>query len=98
MNSKKSYYSGIIILLLVIIYLMLVYKINNRNDVFMIIVGLLVFLTGFLSIYGTIQAFKSINEPNTREKIIGMVVNGSMFLLFSYIIIANITDVFKLFS
>ncbi|OSY88416.1 hypothetical protein WH52_06560 [Tenacibaculum holothuriorum] len=98
MNSKKSYYSGIIILLLIIIYLMLAYKVNNRNDIFLVIVGLLVFVIGFLSMYGTIQSFKGLKEPNTVYKVVGMIINGSVFLLFSYIILANVGDVIKLFS
>jgi uncharacterized membrane protein len=48
-----------------------------------------------LSTLGFIFALRSIKEKNSIKKIVGMLINFAMFLLFVSVIVANVLDIYR---
>lgn len=62
------------------------------------ILGLLVFFSGFFAIFGSVNSLKSLKEPNSTPKILAMVVNFTIAILFGLILALNVWDMIKAFA
>ena len=95
-NSHKGFKYGILGIGLILILIILTQLLNTlKSDFVSILIGLLVFAVGIISIIGLIVSLKGIKEPNTAKKIIGIIVNFGIVILFMSVIITNIYDIYK---
>ncbi len=62
------------------------------------IIGLLTISAGIISIVGLINSLKGVNDSNTYKKVIGLILNIGITLLFIYVIAANVSDLYKYFT
>ena len=97
--SRAGFYYGIIsvgILVagIVIIQLNLLYEVDFGSA----LIGLLFMAGGFMGVLGLFKSISGIKEPNTPQKIIGILMNGGIVLLFAGVIIANIIDIYRAFA
>ncbi|WP_028284039.1 hypothetical protein [Olleya marilimosa] len=98
-NSHKGFKFGIIGIGLILILIILTQLLHTQiSDIASILIGLLTFAVGIVSIIGFIKSLKGIKEPNTAKKIIGIIINFAIVILFISVIIANIYDINKALS
>ena len=98
-NSHKGFKFGLISLIGFFgIIIITKYLNNSTNDLISVIIGFLTLSIGVISIIGIINAIKGLKEPNTLKKIIGLVLNFGFVSFFLFVIFANLSDVYRLFS
>lgn len=100
-NSQKSFRYAMINLSLVaaiVVTSFVMVFLRFYSEGLSVVIGLLVFAIGILSVIGSICAFGGWNEPRSVKKTIGMVLNLAFLGLFLSVIIANIIDLYKAFS
>ena len=96
LNSHKGFKYGILGIGLILVLIILTQLLNTLiSDFASILIGLLTFAVGIISIIGFIKSIKGIKEPNTAKKIIGIIINFGIVILFLSVIIANIYDIYK---
>lgn len=99
LNSHKGFKYGILGIGLILTIIALTQLLNTlKSDFASILIGLLVFAVGIVSIIGFIKSIKGFKEPNTAKKIIGIILNFGIAILFMSVIIANIYDIYKAFT
>ena len=98
-NSHNGFKYGIIGLLLIVTMIIMSKTLNNLNsNSSSIIIGLLTIGAGIISIIGLIKSLRGIKEPNTFKKIIGIIINLGIVMLFIYVIAANVSDLYNTFG
>ncbi|RZJ64313.1 MAG: hypothetical protein EOO50_16055 [Flavobacterium sp.] len=65
------------------------------NEIFTAIGGILLIV---FIVFGFSHALRSIKEPNNASKILGLIANGLLFLVFAVLVIANVIDIVKAFG
>ncbi len=98
-NSHKGFNYGILGSLLIVIMVIITKSLHNLNsDTSSMIIGLLTISAGIISIVGLINSLKGVNDSNTYKKVIGLILNIGITLLFIYVIAANVSDLYKYFT
>ncbi len=94
-NSHKGFKHGVLGIGLILLLIVLT-QITHlfKSDFGSLLIGLLTFAVGIISIIGFIKSLKGIKEPNTAKKIIGIVINFGIIMLFLSAIVANIYDIY----
>lgn len=94
-NSIKAYYCGVSALALLLLLILLV-SIQHFFPFSLAFVFTLIELSFMaLFILGNVYTAKSLREPYSVKKIIGIVLNGLYTLLFLGLILANILDIYR---
>lgn len=93
-SNKGFKYCIIGISLIFILVLVLLITSPNVSDFESLLIGFLVFTLGIISIIGLLASIKGLKEPNTVKKIIGLIFNFGIVLLFLAVIIGNIYDIY----
>ena len=95
-NSNRGFTFGMLSIGFIVLIVLIVQFFDVNNSYYIsLLIGLIVFLVGVLSIIGLIYSVKSIKEPNTAKKIIGLTINLTIVILFISIIITNLYDVYN---
>ncbi|AXP79632.1 hypothetical protein CJ739_535 [Mariniflexile rhizosphaerae] len=95
-NSHSGFKYGITELGLIIILVVLTQFLDSQNsDIYSILIGLLTFVIGIVSIIGLAKSLRGLKEPNTLKKIIGIIINFGIVTLFIFVIISNILDIYN---
>jgi len=94
-STKSFKYSIVASILLISLIISINIFQNFNSDTSSITIGLIVIAIGYTSIMGLIYTLRGIKEPNTAKKIIGLLVNFSIALLFIYVIVGNIIDIYR---
>ena len=98
-NSNKSFEYAILGVGLILVIIILTILLNtSKYDFISLLIGLLTFVIGIIGVIGSIVSIKGLKEPNTVKKIIGIILNFGIVILFLSVIIANIYDMYKAFS
>ena len=88
-NSSKSFILAILsFTLIVVVILLLVTAKYIKIPAF--IIGVAIVIAGLVSIAGLIYGFKSVKESNSVRKIISLIYNGFVLLLFIAFIIGDL--------
>ncbi len=96
-NILKSFKLAIINLVLVCNIVIASY-LSKANPIFSTIIGLLSLIIIILSVIGLINSLKSIREPNSTKKMIGLIFNITLVAAGLFLIIGNIIDVVRVFK
>jgi len=98
-NSHLGFRHGIISLALIVVLIVLTQtsRFLGQNLSSMIL-GLLVIGIGFTSILGLSKSLNGLKEPNTGKKIVGLLLNFGLALLFIGVIAANVLDMMQVFD
>lgn len=95
-NSHKGFKYGIFGISLILILIILTQLLNTlKSDFASMLIGLLTFVVGMISIIGFTKSLQGIKEPNTIKKIIGIIINFGIVILFFSVIITNIYDIYN---
>lgn len=95
-NSHKGFNYSILGIGLILISIVLTYFLNTfASDLASILIGVVAFAIGITSVIGFSNSLKGIKEPNTAKKIIGIIVNFGIVVLFLYVIISNGYDIYR---
>lgn len=98
-NSTKSFKFGLIGIGLMVVMVVLIQLFSPLNsDVASILIGLLTFSIGIIGIVGLVYSLKGIREPNTLKKILGLIISFGTVLLFLFVILSNVYDMYKAFN
>lgn len=98
-NSNRGFKLAIIALLLFIVIMILqMAMFHSGSDIFLRIFGFVIFSIGIIAIIGLINSLKGFREPNSLEKITGLLINCGFVVLFVFIILAHINDILKAFK
>ena len=101
-TSKHSHVGFICAMIefgLILVLIILSSLLNSQStDVISNLIGFIVIITGFVSIVGLVKSLIGLKEPNTVKKIIGISINLSVLILFTYMIVSNVMDIYKAFS
>jgi len=98
-NSHSGFKYGVIGFSIFLIIIVLSVIINTLDHYFLsLLIGLLVFIIGFIGVIGLTKSLKGLKEPNTSKKIIGLVLNSVIVGVFISAIVANILDIYKALS
>jgi hypothetical protein len=96
-NILKSFKIAILNVVLVCNILIASY-LSKANPIFSTIIGLLSLIIIILSVIGLINSLKSIREPNSIKKMIGLIVNFALVTTGLLLIIENVIDVLRVFK
>lgn len=98
LNSHQSFRYAVISLILlfiIIVSAVVITLFHIKTELYTLILGLIVFAIGFLSIFGFMKSIKALKEPKSTKKTIAILVNSSFLILFLCVIVANILDIYK---
>ena len=92
LNTKRSFKLAVIGLVL-LLFSIIITALNLNQVTLSIIVGILIISSFVIAITGLISSLKSLKEPNTFQKIFGLIINLSITVVIILIIIANVIDI-----
>ncbi|MFI0427954.1 hypothetical protein [Mariniflexile sp. HMF6888] len=102
MNNKYSHQGfkfsmiGLILIILLIAFTLVLNTLSSY--IYSLLIGALAFFIGIFAIVGFVKSLQGLKEPNTSKKIIGIIINLGIVMLFISVIIANFIDIYKAFT
>ncbi|WP_157514650.1 hypothetical protein [Mangrovimonas sp. TPBH4] len=103
--SQSAFKYGIIRLLLLInvflyssLFQKIQYSLESNFKIFDEIIGVLSLTTIIIGIIGFMKSMKGLKEPNTPKKIIGLIINSGITILFIVMIITVIAKLTMYFD
>ncbi len=84
--------------LMAVIVLLSVVMHFTQLEIISLLIGILVFIIGALSIIGLIHSLKGIKSENNLKKVVGLIINVTFVFLFIYVFIANALDIVKVMN
>lgn len=95
-NIEKSFKTALVILVLVIITLAtLILDKKHDSGISGFLIGLALLSTGVLGVIGSIQGLKGLKESKSFKKVIALAINFGIVILFVFLILANVIDLYK---
>ncbi len=96
MNSQKAFkYALISIGMMGLLITITLLSIITEFSLYSEILGALVIIIGCIAIIGLVFSLKGIKDKNSFKKIIALIVNLSIVVLFISVMLANMMDIYQ---